>query len=131
MKWEEVALKNIERAFGNLKIMWKFVSCPIEIWSLTDIAIRILTVLILHNVVVSDHVMDDMNMQYNPANLVENFGNFQMATLTQTAPEVEVVVEHTTPQSFCDVVAVSGHWKPLANEAEHSRLHSEFMRKIN
>ena len=111
--------------------MWKFVSSSIEIWSLNNIARRISTALIPHSVVVSDHVMSNANMQYNPANSVDDFGNHPMATLTQTAPEVEVVVEHTTPQSFCDVVAVSGHWKPLANEAEHSRLHSEFMRKIN
>ena len=28
---QEAAWKDIERAFGNSKIMWKFVSCPIEI----------------------------------------------------------------------------------------------------
>ncbi len=60
--WKEAAWKYIEWAFGNLKIMWKFVSRPIEIWSLNDIARRILRALILHNVVVSDHVMDDVHM---------------------------------------------------------------------
>ncbi len=45
--------KDTERAFGNLKIMWKFVSHPIEIRRLKDIARRISTELILHNVVVS------------------------------------------------------------------------------
>ncbi len=35
--WQEDAQKDIERAFGNLKIMWKFASHPIEIWSLNDI----------------------------------------------------------------------------------------------
>ncbi len=54
-----------------------------------------------------------------------------MATLTQTAPEVEVLVDHTTPQSVCDVVAVAGHWESLANEAEHSHLCSALMQKIN
>ncbi len=33
--WQEAIWKDIERAFGNLKIMWKFLSCPIKIWSLT------------------------------------------------------------------------------------------------
>ncbi len=75
--------------------------------------------------------MGDVNMRYNPANLVDDFWNFQMATLAQTAPEVEVLVEHKTPQSVCDVVAVAGHWESLANEAEHSRLHSALMQKIN
>ncbi len=89
------------------------------------------TALILHNVVISDHVMGDVNMRYNPANGVEDFGNFQMATLAQTAPEVEVVVEHTTPQSVYDVVAIAGRWESLANEAEHRRLCSALMQKIN
>ncbi len=35
---QESARKDIERAFGNLKILWKFVSCSIETWNLTDIA---------------------------------------------------------------------------------------------
>ena len=29
--WQEAAWKDIERTFGNLKIMWTFVSCPSEI----------------------------------------------------------------------------------------------------
>ena len=122
---------DIERAFDNLKIIWKIVSHPIEIWSLLDnTAIRITTTLILHNVVVSDRMMGDVNMRYNPANLVDDFWNFQMATLTQTAPEVEVVIEHATPQSVCDVFVVAGRWESLANEAEHSRLCSALMQKI-
>ena len=31
--WKEAMQKDVERAFGNLKMMWKFVSHPIEIWS--------------------------------------------------------------------------------------------------
>ena len=62
---------------------------------------------------------------------MDDFGNFQMAKLTQTAPEVEVVVEHTIPQSVCDVVAVAGHWESLANKAEHGRLCFALMQKIN
>ncbi len=63
---------------------------------------------------------------------MDDFGNFQMATLTQTAFEVEVVVvvEHTTPQSVCDAIAVAGCWESLDNEAEHSHLHSALMQKI-
>ncbi|KAL7479298.1 hypothetical protein ACHAW6_005034, partial [Cyclotella cf. meneghiniana] len=131
MMWQEAAWKDIERAFDNLKIMWKYVSCPIKISSLNDVASRISTALILCNVIVSIHVMDDMNMRYNPENSVDDFGNFQMATLPQTTPEVEIVVEHTIPQSVCDVVAVSGRWESLADEEEHSCLCSALMQKIN
>ncbi len=67
MMWQEATRKEIERAFGNLKIMWMFVSCSIKILSLNDIASRTLTALILHNIVVSDCVMGDVNSRYNPA----------------------------------------------------------------
>ncbi len=33
-RWQVGARKVIERAFGNLKILWKFVLQPIEIWNL-------------------------------------------------------------------------------------------------
>ena len=98
---------------------------------LNNTARRITTSLILHNGIVSDHVMDNLNMQYNPVHSVDNFGNFQMARLPQTTPKVEVVVEHTILQSFCDVVAVAGHWESLANEEEQSHLCSALMQTIN
>ena len=111
--------------------MWKFVSCPIEIWSLNDIARRISTALILHNVIVSDHVIDDVHTRYSPAHLVDDFGNFQMATLPQITPDVDIVADHMILHFVCDVVAVAGHWESLADEEEHSCLCSALMQKIN
>ncbi len=60
--WQEEAQKDIKWAFGNLKIMWKFVSRPIKIWNSNDNARRISTALILCNIILSNHVMDDVNM---------------------------------------------------------------------
>jgi len=120
--WWDAAQKDIERVFGNLKIMWKFVSRPIKLWSLNDIASTMSTALILHNVVVSDHVMGDVNLRYNPAHTIDDLGNFHIANLPQTTPEVEVIVDNGIPQSVCDVVAVAGCWGSLANEEEHIRL---------
>ncbi len=60
--WQEAAQKDTKRAFGNLKIFGKFVSFPIEIRSLNDIENRILTALILHNVVISNGAMGDVNI---------------------------------------------------------------------
>ena len=117
--WQEAARKDIERAFGNLKIMWKFVSRPIEIWNLNDIASIISTALILHN-----------NSRYNPAHRIDDLGDFEIANLQQNAHEVEVIVDHGIPQSVCEVVAAAGRWESLANEEEHSRLRSALMQKI-
>ena len=106
--------------FGNLKIMWKFVSRPIKIWSLNDIASRMLTALILHNVVVSNHVMGDVNSRYDSARRIDDLGDFEMANLPQTILEVEVIVNNEIPQSVCNVVAVAGCWESLANKEEHN-----------
>ena len=79
----------------------------------------------------SDHVIDDVHTRYSPAHLVDDFGNFQMATLPQITPDVEVVVDHTVPQSVYDVGAVAGWWESLADEEEHSCIHSVLMQKNN
>ncbi len=73
---KESARKDIERALSNLKILWKFVTRPIEIWNLSDIVNQFMTALILHNVVVSDCIMGDVNRHYNPAESTEDFGDF-------------------------------------------------------
>ncbi len=68
--------KDIERAFGNLTILWKFVSHPIEIWNLSKIANQITIALILHNIVVTKGIMRGFNRQYNPAETKDDFGAF-------------------------------------------------------
>ena len=65
------------------------------------------TALILHNIVVSDCVMGDMNLRYNPAHRINDLGDFKMANQQQPAPEVEVIVDNGIPQSVCDVVTVA------------------------
>ena len=79
----------------------------------------------------SDWVMINVNAIYNPEEFVENFGNFQMVELAQTAPEVEVILEGTIPQSVCDVIAVAGCWEALAEEEQHMHLCAAFMRNIH
>ena len=62
---------------------------------------------------------------------VGDFGNFQTAALPQITPDAEVVVDHTIPQSVCDVVAVAGCWESQADEEDHSYLCSALMQKVN
>ncbi len=101
--------KDIERAFGNLKILWKFVCHPIEIWSLNDIADCITTWLILHNIVVADRVMgDDPNEQYDPSKTNEDLRDFdQVAEMPYSSfgdgDEIDLDQEvGGLPQSVCD-----------------------------
>ena len=74
--------------------------------------------------------MGDVSTRYNPANSIDDFGNFK-APLPQIAPEIEVDVENPIPQAVYDMEAVAGHWEELADKEEHSSLHSALMRNIN
>ena len=68
-KWQESARKDIERAFGVLQQKFQFVAQPILLLDIIEIGRRVRTCLLLHNMVVSDRVMDgDVYAVYNPAN---------------------------------------------------------------
>ncbi len=130
--------KDIEHAFGNLKILWKFVCCPIEIWSLNDIADYITTSLILHNIVVADRVMgDEPNKRYDPSKTIEDLGDFNHVAETPypslgDGDDIDLDQEvGGLPQSVCDCVAANGRWEALANEREHSHLRDALMKQIS
>ncbi len=97
-----------------------------------------MTALILHNVVVSDHVMGDVNCQYNPAESAEDFGDFRIlpqlnATIQNEANEVYKHDNNNNkvPQLVIDVVNVSGQWESLLEETEHCHLCLALMKKMN
>jgi hypothetical protein len=70
-EWQERARKDIERAFGVWKNTWHFVQHPIHLLNIQQIGRRVSCALILHNMIVSDRIMDgDVNAVYNP-NLAE------------------------------------------------------------
>jgi hypothetical protein len=61
--WQEGARKDIERAFGILQSKFQWIARPIHLLSLSDISNRVAACLILHNILVSDRIMDGMSMQ--------------------------------------------------------------------
>ena len=69
--WQEACRKDIERAFGVLQCKFQFIARPILLHKLKHICKRVATCMILHNMCVSDRVMDgDVRALYNPANSV-------------------------------------------------------------
>lgn len=69
--WQEACRKDIERAFGKLQCQWQWVQRPIMQHKLKDISSRLATCLILHNMLVSDRVMEgDVYATYDPSNNV-------------------------------------------------------------
>ena len=67
-KWQEAVRKDIERAYGVLKGRFQFLERPILLMDLNDIASRVSTCLVLHNILVADRIMDgDYKARYDPA----------------------------------------------------------------
>jgi Plant transposon protein len=67
-KWQESSRKDIERAFGVLKGKWQCLERPQYFIELDHISSRVCSCLILHNMCVSDRVMDgDVRLRYNAA----------------------------------------------------------------
>jgi hypothetical protein len=65
--WQEASRKDIERAFAVLKGKWQCLARPIHMFDLNMIGNRVACCLILHNMCVSDRVMENVYRTYDPA----------------------------------------------------------------
>ena len=66
--WQEGVRKDIERAFGVAKGKFQFLDRPIMLYDLKDIAVRVMSCMLLHNIVVADHVIENnYDVDYDPA----------------------------------------------------------------
>jgi hypothetical protein len=141
--WQEGARKDVERAFGVLQAKFQFIARPIHLHHLQDIANRVATCIILHNMCVADRVMGDVYATYNPS-----------ATLLETSPtEVNVEqpedlreVQHSQEdQDSCIGIGASNsptaiqnfivnnartRFKALKNKEEHNRLLAALIKLI-
>ena len=110
--WQESKRKDVERVFGVLQQAFKYVSAPILQLNLDDIASRFRTCMIMHNMIVSDRIMDgDVHATYNPANSIDD-------------------MEEAQPEALRDVLPGGGYndqafdlpmgWNNLPNPGEHN-----------
>jgi Plant transposon protein len=65
--WQEACRKDIERAFALLQGNWQCKARPMYQIELKNVGEIMAACLILHNMCVSDHVMDDVRDVYDPA----------------------------------------------------------------
>jgi hypothetical protein len=68
-QWQESSRKDIESTFGVLEGMFQFLDRPILLMDLKQISLRVTTCIILHNMLVSDRVMGQCGVLYNPSHL--------------------------------------------------------------
>ena len=133
--WQESARKDIERAFGVLKEKFQFVSRPIKLHSINEIAERIACCLILHNIAVMDRTTDQMpGGRYNPLKALT------CHTPRETPANVPTPNDRAEKQHSLSDSSASGldqmpevelrnwatqrgeAWKCLKNKPEHARL---------
>jgi hypothetical protein len=74
-KWQEATRKDIERAFVVLKGTWQFLDRPILLMDLEQISLRVTTCTILHNILVSDRMMGQCGVVYNPSHILQENEN--------------------------------------------------------
>ena len=132
--WQEAARKDIERAFGNLQCRWQWIARPIMLHDLQDISGRVGTCLILHNMCVSDRVMDgDVRARYNPAFQVME----ELEVIVQPPDLQDVQRNGRDPDKNPTAIGVQNipdyklmamlrkeRWTTLSDVDEHARLHT-------
>jgi hypothetical protein len=94
--WQEGARKDIKKAFEVLQSKFQWIARPINLHNLNNLSGRVASCLILHNMTVSDRVMDsDVNTRYNPANSLEE--DFEV---TVAQDEQAIALQDNIPQEL-------------------------------
>ena len=139
--WQEAARKDIERAFGLLQSQWKVLSRAILLRSLTRIESLVTCCLILHNMLVSDRVMDGRcRARHDPAsNLVLRN---EEALDVQDGADCNEVLSTTRATTSCgtggrcsdeeviQLICRRTRFQELMDKEESARLHTSLMEEL-
>jgi Plant transposon protein len=138
--WQEGSRKDIERAFGVFKGKWQCLARPMHQINLQHIGQRVTACIILHNMCVSDRVMDgDVRAWYNPANSLEEFEkNAEIDAPEMVAIQRPIRESETTmigcselPPGVIKEFARTDRWRSLNNAADFKRIHLALLQEIN
>ena len=136
-KWQESARKSIERAFGILKERFQWVDRPIQLIDLKEISLRMNTCIILHNMCVSERIMQSVDLMYKPDFDIQNLRQHETI---QPPPDYNAFV-HAVPHGNGAVIGNNTlsdearewiltremNWNRLVNKDEYYRLHFALM----
>ena len=130
--FQEAARKDTERAFGVLQAKFQALARPMVLRDLKQIANLCSACLIMHNMCVSDRIMDgDVRARYNPSNQVlpeseddiEYSTEFQNKRTRATSP---IGVRNADP-AVQKLLRRKARWEDLKDIEEYCRLHSALM----
>ena len=143
-EWQESTRKDIERAYGVLQGKFQVLCHPLLGHSLTDLSNLVACCIIMHNMCVSDRVMGDIQMYYNPAHTFEEVdevieqaqGADDPPGLNDEPPErnqAVVGLRHGNPNVVQNMLGRDefGYWNHLYNRAEHQCLHNSLIRFVS
>jgi hypothetical protein len=133
--WQEAARKDIERAFGVFQSKFQYVARPFMELDLKVIGKRVNTCLLLHNMCVSDRVMDaDVYARYDPSAAIElkeivvehpdDLLNVQGGY--EAPPEIGYAEQ---PHEVRNAMSTRNEWMRLLDIGEHERLHKAIVKK--
>jgi Plant transposon protein len=134
-EWQEASRKDIERAFGVLQGKWQCIARPMHQINLEQIGNRVTACIILHNMGVSDRVMDgDPRAVYDPMN------SFESPNTTIENPndlvDFQGPTTHWSTNTVGDmtfgaeIMAARKRWSFLADERNFRRLHVALMKQF-
>ena len=140
-KWQEAVRKDVERAFGVLKGTWQFLERPILLHNLTDISDRVTCCIILHNILVSDRVMGEVGVVYEPSTVLQ-----EEEYVVQQPPDLVTVQANNggpspagssgiglenAPAEVVALLTRAERFKELKDVGEYQRLHSALMNRLS
>ena len=140
-KFQEAARKDIERAFGVFQIIWQCAARPITLMDQQKILEMINCVLILHNMCVSDRVMDgDVYATHVPTNTfkspegrateeedngaVRTRSTYAREEYNDNIPPTGIV---NAPNYIQDFIARREQWVQLQSLHEYNHLNEAIM----
>ena len=129
-KWQAKARKDIERAFGILKIRFKFFDSKILLMTPKKISARVATCLMLHNMCVQDRVMNgNVRATYVPSNSFDEDEDYFAAfegILEDKEMEMDISDEDAVDNNSDMEEADQG---PVPDQADHQQLEAAFIQR--
>lgn len=134
--WQESARKDVERAFGNLQNKFQVVARPMYAHNLKQMGDTVATCLILHNMCVSDRLMQDPRARYDPAvNVNEELEAVAMPNDIETvqaltpvpAADLSVIGLGAANDIVQQIISMRDEWRVLKDKEEHARLRTALM----
>jgi hypothetical protein len=137
--WQEGARKDVERSYGVMQAKFQWIDRPIHMHNQEAIALRVASCLIMHNMCVSDRVMDgDCRATYKPDNShvrpktkVANPADLlAIQGPTDPADRAQVCIRNA-PACVKKLLTERDEWHRLDNTYEHARLMKALLEQSN